>query len=63
MYRGTTNVEHDMYDYTHGNWSHWNGNESFEEEFRSHTGKTFNRFAAEDGYAWNITHSTESTAV
>jgi len=27
MYRGTTNVEPEMYDYTSTNWSHWNSNE------------------------------------
>jgi hypothetical protein len=25
--------------------------------------KTFDRFATKDSYTWNITHSTESTAV
>jgi len=25
--------------------------------------KTFDRFTTEDGYTWNITHNTESTAV
>ena len=24
MYRDTTNVEHEIYDYTSNNWSHWN---------------------------------------
>jgi hypothetical protein len=27
MYRDTTNVEPEMYDYTSNNWSHWNSNE------------------------------------
>jgi hypothetical protein len=27
MYRDTTNVEPEMYDYTDNNWSHWNSNE------------------------------------
>ena len=27
MYRDTTNVEPEMYDYTNNNWSHWNSNE------------------------------------
>ena len=27
MYRGTTNVEPEMYDYTSINWCHWNSNE------------------------------------
>ena len=26
MYRDTTNVEPEMYDYTSNNWSHWNSN-------------------------------------
>jgi hypothetical protein len=24
MYRDTTNVENEMYDYTSNNWNHWN---------------------------------------
>jgi len=28
LYRDTMNVEHDMYDYTGNNWSHWNSNKS-----------------------------------
>ena len=27
MYRDTTNVEPEMYDYTNNSWSHWNSNE------------------------------------
>ena len=27
MYRDTTNVEPEMYDYTNNNWSHWNSSE------------------------------------
>jgi hypothetical protein len=27
MYRDTTNVVPEMYDYTSNNWSHWNSNE------------------------------------
>ena len=27
MYRDTTNVEPEMYDYTNNNWSHWNSDE------------------------------------
>ena len=27
MYKDTTNVETEMYDYTSNNWSHWNSNE------------------------------------
>jgi hypothetical protein len=50
MYRDTRtmNVEHYMYDYTHGNWSHRNSNKGFKEKFRSHSKKTFNRFATEE---------------
>jgi hypothetical protein len=39
MYRDTTNVEHEMYDYTGNDWSHWNSNKRFKENFRSHTRK------------------------
>jgi hypothetical protein len=44
MYRDTTNVEPEMYDYTNSNWSQQNGSESFEETFGSRTGKTFSTF-------------------
>ena len=63
MYRDTTNVEPEMYDYTNGNWSHWNSNERLKEKFGSCTGKTLDRFTTKDSYTWNITHNTESIAV
>ena len=44
MYRDTTNVEHDMHNYTSNNWSHQSSNKRFKEKFRSHIKKTFNRF-------------------
>ena len=44
MYRETTNVEPEMYDYTNNNWSHWNSNEKLKEKFGSCTGKTLDRF-------------------
>ena len=63
MYRDTTNVEPEMYDYTSNNWSHWNSNEKLKEKSGSGTRKTFDRFTTKDSYTWNITHNTESTAV
>jgi hypothetical protein len=33
MYRDTTNVQPEMYDYTSNNWSHWNSNEKLKEKF------------------------------
>ena len=63
MYRVTTNVELEMYDYTSNNWSHWNSNEKLKEKFGSGTRNTFDRFTTKDSYTWNITHYTESTAV
>ena len=63
MYRNTTNVEREMYDYTSNNWSHWNSNEKLKKKFGSCTRKTFDRFTTKDSYTWNITHNTESTAV
>ena len=63
MYRDSKNEEHEMYDYTSNNCSHWNSNEKLKEKFRSCTGKTFDRFTTKDSYTWNITHNTESTAV
>ena len=45
MYRDTTNVEPEMYDYTSNNWSHWNSNEKLKEKFGSCTKlKTLDRF-------------------
>ena len=32
MYRDTTNVEPEMYDYTGNNWSHWNSNEKLKKK-------------------------------
>jgi hypothetical protein len=32
MYRDTTNVEPEMYDYTSNSWSHWNSNEKLKEK-------------------------------
>ena len=63
MYRDTTSVEPEMYDYTNNNRSHWNSNEKHKEKFGSCTRKTFDRFTTKDSYTWNITHNTESTAV
>ena len=62
VYRDTTNVEPEMYNYTSNNWSHWNSNEKRKEKFGSCTRKTFDRFTTKDSYTWNITHNTESTA-
>ena len=63
MYRDATNVEHEMYDYTGNNWSHWNNNKRFKKKFGSYTIKVFNRFTTKDHYTGNITHNKESTAV
>jgi hypothetical protein len=63
MYRDKTNVEHEVYDYTSNNWSHWNSNEKLEEKSGSCTRKTFDRFTTKDSYTWNIAHNTVSTAV
>ena len=63
MYRDTTNVESEIYDYTSNNWSHWNSNVKLKEKFGSGTRKRYDRFTTKDSYAWNITHNTESTAV
>ena len=63
MYRDTTNVEPEMYDYTSNNWSHWNSNEKLKKKFGSCTRKTLDRFTTKDTYTWNITRNTESTEV
>jgi len=39
MYRDTTNVEPEMYDYTNNNWSHWNSNEKLKENLEAVPGK------------------------
>ena len=63
MYRDTTNVELEMYDYTSNNWSHCYSNEKLKEKFGNCTRNTFDRFITKDSYIWNIIHNTESTAV
>jgi len=63
MHGGTTSVDHEMYDYTGTNWSHWNSDKRFKEKFESHARNRFNRFTSKDSYRWNITHNTVSTAV
>jgi len=63
MYRDTTNVKPEMYDYTSNNWSHWNSNEKLKEKSGNCTRKTFDRFTTKDSYTWNITCNTESSAV
>jgi hypothetical protein len=63
MYRGTTNVEPEMYDYNSNKWSHWNSNEKPKEKSGGYTRKTLDRFTTEDSYSWNITHNAESNAV
>ena len=35
MYRYTTNVEPEMYDYTNNKWSHWNSNEKLNVKFKT----------------------------
>jgi predicted AAA+ superfamily ATPase len=58
MYRDTTNVEHEMYDYTviRGVTRIV---KRFKEKFGSYTRKTFNRFTTKDSYHRNITHNME----
>ena len=62
MYRNTTNVEYEMYDYTGNNWSHRNSNKGFKEKCGSYTKKKFNRITTKDSSTWNVTHNTESGA-
>jgi hypothetical protein len=62
MYRDTKNVGREMYVYTGNNWSHRNSNKRFEENFVSHTRKTYNRSTTTDSCTRNITRNTESTA-
>ena len=39
MYRDTTNVEPEMYDYTSSNWSHWNSKRSLRKNLESVPGR------------------------
>jgi len=39
VYRDTTNVEQELYNFTSNNWSHWNSNEKLKEKFGSCSGK------------------------
>ena len=39
MYRDTTKVEPEMYDYTGNNWSHWNSNKRLKKNLESIQGK------------------------
>jgi hypothetical protein len=61
--RDKTNVEPEMYDYTRYNWNQGKSNDKLKEKSGSCTRKTFDRFATENSFSWNITHNTESTAV
>ena len=63
MYRDTTDVEPEIFDYTSNNWSHWNNNEKLKEKFGRYTRKTLDSFTTKDRYTWDIAHNTESTAV
>ena len=55
MYRDTTNVEPEMYDYTNNNWSHWNSTEKLKEIFGSCTRKTFDRLIQKTAILGNHT--------
>jgi hypothetical protein len=59
LYREITNVEHDVFEHTGKNWSHWNSNKICKEKFGSHARKTFNRFTTKGSYTRNITQNTE----
>jgi hypothetical protein len=63
MYRDTTNLQIEMYDYTANNWSHRNSNKRFKEKFGSHNRKTYSRFTTKDSSTRHFTHDTESIAV
>ena len=54
MYRDTTNVEHEMHDYTDSKWIHRHNMKMFKEKFGSHNGKTLNRFSTKDSYIRDI---------
>ena len=51
------------YNNNNNNWAQRSSNRRFKEKFGSCTRKTLDIFTTKDGYTWNITHNTESTAV
>jgi hypothetical protein len=63
MYKDTTNVQNEMYDYASNNCNHRISNKRFIETFVSHNRKTFIILITKNNYAWNITHNADSTAV
>ena len=63
MHIHTTNVEHEMCDYTGNNWRYRNSNKRYKEKLASHARKTFNELTTKDSCTWNITRNAESTAV
>ena len=58
MYRDTTNVEHEMYNYTVIRGVARTV-KRLKEKSGSYTRKTFNRFTTKDSYCRNITHNME----
>ena len=48
MYRDTTNVEQEIYEYTNNNWRRWKSKEKLKEKFGSCTGKAFDRYTTKD---------------
>jgi len=52
MYRDTTNVKPEMYDYTSNNLCHWNSNENLKEKSGNCTRKTFDRFTKKTAILW-----------
>jgi len=63
IYRGTANVEPEIYDCTSNNWCHWNSNEKLKEKFGSCTRKIFHRYTTIESFILNITHNMESIAM
>jgi hypothetical protein len=63
MYRGTTDVEHEMCGYIGNNCSHQNSDKRFKEKYGSHTGKESVDSLHKTAIPWNITRNTESIAV
>jgi len=45
MHKDSANVEHELYDYTGNNMSHWNSNGSFKGKVGSHSRKTTSGFS------------------
>ena len=55
VYRDTSNVEHEIYNYANNSWSNRNIKKGLKKRFEAMPEKAFNRFTTKDSCTWNIT--------